>query len=260
MADKKLCKSKNVSSEKIIAMTSFASPKIKLAVQRIMFCAEKLPENCKEESCQILESVYKILGINSSFEEYFKIVSGKYRLENQLIEVNTFCEDLCEKLLPFLNDHGIAFSYSIPKEKLFAMTDKERFQNSILHVIINSVKYTLPGNKIFFHVGSTRRYIKILIRDRGKGMYENVLKHCCEPFFSRGGSDSMGLGLALTRYFLKESKGKLKIKSEPEVGTTVELCLPLYSGDSKNVCMNSYSENNQKADIELIKIAFLLMD
>ncbi len=260
MADKRLCKGKNISSDKILAMTDLASPKIKLAAQRIMFYASKLPESCAEEANQILEDAYKILSINSSFEEYFRIISGDYKLEKQLVEISSLSEDLCAKLLPFVSELGSAFSYSVTREKLLAMVDKERFQNAVLYIVRNSVKYSAPGSKIFLKVTATKRYVKISVRDRGKGMSKEVLEHCCEPFFSRGCPDAMGFGLTLAKHFVKESGGRFAVKSEQGVGTTVEFWLPIYSENDKGVEVSSYFENKQEADIELIKTAFCAVE
>ncbi|MGN0628273.1 MAG: sensor histidine kinase [Oscillospiraceae bacterium] len=256
MADKRLRKGKNVSSDKIMAMTDLASPKIRTALQRIMFCAGRLPESCSEESKEILENAYRILNVSTSFEEYFSIITGEYRLEKQLMEVSSFLEDLCGKLLPYMTERGIAFSFSIPKEQIVASLDRQRFQSALLNILKNSVKYTAPGNRIFLRATATKRYVKILIRDKGTGMYDEVLEHCCEPFFSRDGGEGMGFGLTLARYFVNESGGKLEIKSKLDSGTVVEMKLPLYHGGSENSEVSSYFGNRQEADPELIKAAF----
>ena len=256
MADRRLRKGKTISSDKITEMTGLTTPKVRLAAQRIIFCAKRLPESCGQAASEITEDAYQIISMNNSFKEYFDIISGEYRLENQLLELSGFSKDLCAKLLPYVAGKGIALSTNIPDEKLVVLVDRERFQSALLNIVKNSVKYTKQGNRIIFKVSATKKHVKITIRDRGAGMYEEVLEHCCEPFFTRDGGEAMGFGLTLAKYFTNESGGKLRIKSEQDEGTTVELQLPLYQGDAENSSVSSYFESKQEADPELIKIIF----
>lgn len=260
MSDRRLRKGKNVTAGKILIMTELASPKIRMALQRIMFCAGRLPESCSEETKEILENAYRIQNVSNSFDEYFSIITGEYKLDKQLIEVSSFLEDLCGRLLPFMTEKGIIFSFNIPKEQLVASLDKRRFQNALLNIVKNSMKYTAPGNRIFLNATATKRYVKILIRDKGTGMYDEVLEHCCDPFFSRDAGEGMGFGLTLTRHFVKESGGKFDIKSKLGSGTVVELKLPLYRGGTDDSEVSSYFGERQEADVELIKTVLADMD
>ena len=85
MAGRRLRKGKTISSDKITEMTGLTTPKVRLAAQSIIFCAKRLPESCGQAASEITEDAYQIISMNNSFKEYFDIISGEYRLENQLL-------------------------------------------------------------------------------------------------------------------------------------------------------------------------------
>src|SRR6202035_3451946 len=71
-------------------------------------------------------------------------------------------------------------------------------------------------------------YVLIKIADNGIGMDEMTLKKATEPFFTtKGPGKGTGLGLSMVHGLAAQSGGLLRISSEPNVGTTIELWLPI---------------------------------
>jgi len=55
-----------------------------------------------------------------------------------------------------------------------------------------------------------------------------TLAKATEPFFTtKGPGKGTGLGLSMVHGLAAQSGGQLRIQSEPNVGTTIELCLPM---------------------------------
>ena len=69
--------------------------------------------------------------------------------------------------------------------------------------------------------------LEITVKDNGRGMSENVLKHALEPLFSTKGEVGVGLSLSLVSSLVMRHGGELNLKSTPAVGTTVKVRLPL---------------------------------
>lgn len=70
-------------------------------------------------------------------------------------------------------------------------------------------------------------HVLISIADSGSGMTPDVLRHVFEPFFTTK-TDGRGTGLGLSQVygFAKQSGGYVKVCSQPDVGTTVNIYLP----------------------------------
>jgi PAS domain S-box-containing protein len=72
------------------------------------------------------------------------------------------------------------------------------------------------------------RYVRITVRDTGKGMDAETLARCIEPFFStKGVGQGTGLGLSMVHGLAAQLSGDLRIESQPGAGTRIELWLPV---------------------------------
>ncbi|HUB90253.1 MAG TPA: PAS domain S-box protein, partial [Dyella sp.] len=70
-------------------------------------------------------------------------------------------------------------------------------------------------------------YVMFTVADTGIGMRPEILEHVLEPFFTtKGPGKGSGLGLSMVYGFVKQSGGHLRIDSQLERGTRVELYLP----------------------------------
>ena len=71
-------------------------------------------------------------------------------------------------------------------------------------------------------------YVCIAERDTGQGMDEGTLKRATEPFFTtKGAGRGTGLGLSMVDGLVAQSGGAMRITSQPGLGTTVEMWLPV---------------------------------
>ena len=77
-------------------------------------------------------------------------------------------------------------------------------------------------------------YIELAINDTGSGIPEGDLEHVFEPFFSAKEKVSgIGMGLSIVHGIIQSHKGKVDVQSEPGVGTTLSILLPL-SGSTES--------------------------
>jgi len=71
-------------------------------------------------------------------------------------------------------------------------------------------------------------YLRLAVSDGGLGMNAETLKRATEPFFTtKGVGKGTGLGLSMVHGFAAQSGGGMQIISNPGVGTTIELWLPV---------------------------------
>ena len=79
-------------------------------------------------------------------------------------------------------------------------------------------------------VGSiiTKKTVDIYIKDNGIGMSDETLNRLFEPFYTtKGESKGTGLGLSISYGIIQKHGGELIVDSEPNVGTTFVMRLPL---------------------------------
>lgn len=66
----------------------------------------------------------------------------------------------------------------------------------------------------------------ILVRDSGKGITDDALPNIFEPLYTTK-TKGIGLGLSIARDILTHHGGTISVVSQPNLGTTFTVCLPL---------------------------------
>ena len=122
-----------------------------------------------------------------------------------------------------------------------AVADANQLESAILNLAINARDAMPDGGVLTIETRlemidraiATRsevepgRYIVISVIDTGVGMTPEVLEKVYDPFFTtKPIGQGTGLGLSMVYGFAKQSSGQVRIRSTPDVGTTVSLYLP----------------------------------
>jgi CheY-like chemotaxis protein len=70
-------------------------------------------------------------------------------------------------------------------------------------------------------------YVRLVVSDTGHGMAQEVVARAFEPFFTtKAKGQGTGLGLATVYGIVSQAGGNVVIRSQPELGTSVEVSLP----------------------------------
>lgn len=92
----------------------------------------------------------------------------------------------------------------------------------ILDIAMNSVKAEAKLIEINIEESIKNNFIKITIKDDGKGMSKEVLEQVTNPFYTTRTTRKVGLGLPMLKEASERCSGYLKINSELGVGTIME--------------------------------------
>lgn len=111
-----------------------------------------------------------------------------------------------------------------------ALVDPQHFRQAIWNLCINALEAMPEGGELCIGAGivtqrATRR-LEVWVADTGSGIDSESLPHIFEPFFSTKPEGS-GIGLALVHRVIRDHGGDVEVRSEPGVGTTFTLRLPL---------------------------------
>jgi DNA-binding response OmpR family regulator/anti-sigma regulatory factor (Ser/Thr protein kinase) len=102
----------------------------------------------------------------------------------------------------------------------------------ITNLLSNAFKFTPEGGKIEFTVEKMITDVEIRITDNGIGIPRERIDNIFNRFYQVDGSqtresEGTGIGLALTKELVELHKGKIKVESKEDEGTTFTVLLPL---------------------------------
>jgi hypothetical protein len=102
-------------------------------------------------------------------------------------------------------------------DELVYVLDADWMQEALVNLIKNAIDYTPVGGIIEVSAQRTEVYMRIIVKDNGIGISEEDIPHIFERF-RRGGnntnSNSVGIGLALTKSIVEGQGGKIHVDSE----------------------------------------------
>lgn len=126
---------------------------------------------------------------------------------------------------------GTTVSSAFPPLPVMALVDPVYMGQALHNIIKNSIdamENTPPDKKhLTIELSSANQWIRINVKDGGKGISKENLDNIFLPFYSSHPySKHWGIGLTLTYKIIYAHEGKLLVSSTPEIGTNVEILLP----------------------------------
>jgi signal transduction histidine kinase/streptogramin lyase len=101
-----------------------------------------------------------------------------------------------------------------------------------LNILTNSIQAIEDRGEIFIQTIRSGIGIKIIIKDTGSGMTQEVKKQIFDPFFTtKDVGEGTGLGLSISFGIIEQHKGHIDVISEPGKGTEFIISLPLTQSD-----------------------------
>lgn len=91
----------------------------------------------------------------------------------------------------------------------------------ILDIVTNSIDAGANLIEIEVKADTKKNYLRINIKDNGKGMSKETVEKVTNPFFTSRKVRNVGLGLPFLKLAAEQCDGFLKIQSEENIGTEV---------------------------------------
>ncbi|XVV08443.1 ATP-binding protein [Actinoplanes sp. CA-131856] len=163
-------------------------------------------------------------------------------VQPQDVDLNTALAEVRDMLERTIGEHItlVARPASAP---VVVRADPGQLQQILLNLAINARDAMPDGGSLVLEAGTAEvdgdevkmqpalpagRYARLQISDTGEGMPPEVVQRIFEPFFTtKPRGRGTGLGLSTVYGIVTEAGGALNVYSEPGVGTTFRIYLPL---------------------------------
>ena len=160
-------------------------------------------------------------------------------LQQEAVDLTALIYGMSEFLNQIVSKN-IEIDTRLPRSLPAVLTDPSLLETALLNLIANAWDAMPNGGAIRISARpvevspidandlSPGSYVCLVVEDEGEGMDEATLAKVTEPFFTtKGVGQGTGLGLPMVDGLAARSGGKLVLRSQPGVGTAVELCLPV---------------------------------
>jgi signal transduction histidine kinase len=178
--------------------------------------------------------------IERQSERLFRLITNMLaaaQLEHHgsAVEVVPFdLASLVEEVAEGFHDSGSRLDLRIPSDGPDLESDRVLVGGILANLIDNALKYSATDTPVVVTAGSTAGQMEITVHDSGVGIAPEERQRIFERFYQSDQSATrrfggVGLGLHLVRELIQTLGGTIQLESQPGVGTTFTVRLPLRS-------------------------------
>lgn len=125
---------------------------------------------------------------------------------------------------------------------LFLYANKEQLRQALVNLLLNSIESVLIKMKFNGYMGEQGKQavhisvyqkdseIILEVYDNGMGMSDEQVQQCTDPFFTTKKTGT-GMGLAMSKMYLRENGGRLEVESKEGVYTLMRM---VFKEDNKH--------------------------
>ncbi|TKJ73077.1 histidine kinase [Pseudomonas sp. CFBP13509] len=188
------------------------------------------PKAQKADVGHILRAGQHLLTLINEVLDIAKIEAGSLALNIVPIPLAGTLQEALTLVSPMAADAGVQLR---PLPALAADTgivaDRQRLTQVLLNLLSNAIKYNRRDGQVSLEVDIRGQRVSVAVCDTGNGIAADHMGQLFKPFERLGADPNVegsGLGLALSKSLLENMDGRLKVQSQPGVGSRFTLELP----------------------------------
>jgi PAS domain S-box-containing protein len=175
----------------------------------------------------------QVLRCRSVTQHFLRMARGQSS-PGEVVDPDAVVSAAARLVEPTARASGVTLAVEPPRGNLRVRIDESALQHTVINLLLNAVQACKGGGVVRVGVDGGDP-IRISVRDNGCGIAPDHLRRIFEPFYSlrKGGT---GLGLFLSRDFVKTCGGDITVSSVVGSGSSFDVTLPaLGSGTMREV-------------------------
>ncbi len=189
----------------------------------------------RESATEIVRAGRNLLAMIDDVLEFSRLDAGRITLSIEPIELAPLVRETVDLARPAAEERRVTIVDLVPADApIVALADRPRLGQILLNLLSNATKYNRAGGSITLTASTSNGLARVVVADIGIGIEAGRLASIFEPFEARANERtarrSLGLGLALSFRLTTMMGGAMTVTSEPGVGSTFTVALPLVTG------------------------------
>lgn len=230
-------------------MTAVVSHEVRTPLNAMSIHVERLKRKLRQaersdqrEVAEILELIgFEVNRIQNVINNYMRFARPQLA-RPQRAEINPTIESVIQLLDPEAARSRIRVEFLPGADLPLVPLDEDKLRQVFLNLLLNGIQAMAGGGRILVETGRAEGGgVRARVSDTGPGIPRENLDKIFQPFFTTkpGGT---GLGLAIVARIIREAGGEIRCRSEPGLGTELELLLPGEGGQGEEAASPTVDE------------------
>ncbi|ABW30023.1 two-component hybrid histidine kinase sensor and regulator [Acaryochloris marina MBIC11017] len=196
------------------------------------------PDPLSEQQLDMVQRIFdnsrNLLTMVNEVLDFSKIEANRLELHPEPFQLSVPILATIQELQALAVEKALTLKAEIPEtlQSIQLTNDPECLRRVLVNLISNAIKFTEAGEVTLQLHQPQPDQIKISVVDTGIGMTPEQLSTIFDPFCQADQSltrhhSGTGLGLAITESLVKAMQGQISVSSQPGVGSTFTVELPL---------------------------------
>ncbi|AFJ08974.1 DNA-binding response regulator, AraC family [Prevotella intermedia] len=207
-------------------------------------------ENLTKQQRNMLQIVEKnvsiLMRLVNEILDFRKIQNKKMELTLSEFELTRYLKEWVSTFESIATKRKIKVELITPAP-ICLCADIYKVERICYNLLSNALKYTSEGGSITIKAKSTDETVEVCIKDTGKGIAKEDIKHIFDRFYQvrNSNKDGTGIGLAIVKAFTELQGGTAKVESEVGKGSEFTITLPKrVAGDNFQPAEETYTIND----------------
>ena len=182
----------------------------------------------------------RLLNLVNQLLDFRKMEVQELKLNALPGDIIKFIKEVSYSFTDIAENKNIRFHFHSADESLFTYFDQDKVERILFNLLSNAFKFTYEKGKVSVELqvqetGEQTVLLKIIVSDTGIGIPREKQDKIFERFFQNEipgviVNQGSGIGLAITKEFVKLHEGSITVESEVNKGSCFMVSLPLKRG------------------------------
>ncbi|MFX1705577.1 two-component regulator propeller domain-containing protein [Chitinophaga sp. CC14] len=212
--------------------------------------------NRLEKLNMIKRNSRRLLNLVNQLLDFRKMEEHELKLQLTKGELVTFIKEVTDSFSDFAERKKIRFTFTSGPKSLYAFFDHDKMERILFNLLSNAFKFTLEEDAVTVELQLLEKpadpglqWVLITVKDTGIGIPKDKREKVFDHFFQTNTSSAIlnqgtGIGLSITKEFVKMHGGSIEVESESGQGAAFFIQLPLKIAE-QHIPLSSQPEETQ---------------
>lgn len=186
----------------------------------------------REYAKLIHQSGSHLIDVVKTLLDMSRLEAGKFELHTDSFAPAVLVEPCLKMVDQLARDRQVTISADIPAHLPAIVADERVCRQVLINLLSNAIKFSHEGGTVRVTMKRQGQYLNLSVIDQGIGMTPEAVSRVGEAFYQAHDGlsrryEGTGLGLSIVKGLVELHDGSLKVMSEPGVGTTMTVLLPV---------------------------------